>query len=247
MLKYKIMYVFMSAIIPISSMPILVSCSSHQIDQNFIDTTYNNIVKEGKGWTGQINVFASSVYNTETFRSTFRDQLPSEEELSKKGLKLQISTYDKSAYDKSGQAGFTVRLLNKKTNDYYPPTKTKLKGKYYEIINFTVSGFRLSTPEIDSDFEAAYNSIKNIELTTWGKGIFKNYNIKNYFSLKKSEPNWLGKAFTINNAPNFEWASFYNMFADDDKKIINITYYLKETSSGMVKGPGKKITLKEKI
>lgn len=238
----KISMFFVVVATPIISSTFLISCSS-SIDQNYIDKFYSDIVSEKKEWKNNENVYASSVYNLETFRSAFRDQLPTDKELSKRNFKMEI--INTNSYDSIGKANFRVYLKNLKTGQYYPPTPTKINEseQAFTVIDFSVSNFLKSTPKIENEFNMAYDKINlNPKLTPEGNLIFNEQNIETYFSLIESDANWLGKAFEMPKITGFNWSSFYNFKANNTKKIINVEIYLKD-SSGKTKGPAKLITL----
>lgn len=242
----KLFITTLTFVVPISSATTLVSCSS-AIDQNYIDKIYADIVNQQKDWKGNGNVYASSIYDIKTFRSVFKDQLPSEEELLKRNFKLEIENTD--SYDNLGIANFIVRLKDSKTNYYYQPTPTKLtdSDNKFPIIDFTICNFLRSTTEVNNNFDEAYRKVPSTpKLNSEGINIFNNQNIETYFSLNdKNATNWLGKTFDKFTIPGFEWSAFYDMNADNKNKIIIVKYYLKN-NKGETKGPGKEIILKLK-
>lgn len=240
----KYSFLLLSISTPIISSITLLSCSSG-VDQKFIDNFYSKIVDTEREWTGNSNVYASSVYDLGTFRSTFMNQLPTDAELLIKGFKMTLENI--SPVDGIGKSNYRVYLKNAKNNKTYLPTPTKIDDDLKdEIIDFTISGFLKETKEVKDNFEIEYNKLQpSYKLNDKGMAFFKEHNIETNISYTDSlDDNSLSGFFDWPINLSYKISGFKPQFANNESKTISFWVFLKNnTPDSKTKGPGKVITL----
>ena len=229
-------------ILTISPMTVMLSCSS-SVDQKFVDNFYKTIT-EKTDWTGNGDIFASSIYDLTTFRKVFKDQLPTDEELLAKGfaIHLDVTTIE----DKFGQSTYTIYLRNKENTITYLPTPQLISEDNEDkepIMSFSIKGFLKATENDVKKFASAYDKVlPTYDLTPAGKDFFENQNIINNISFHNpASPYYLEKLFNFIPIPDFEIGSFQELSVDDENKIIKFNIYLKNNLK--IKGPGKEVVL----
>ncbi|MGL5643214.1 MAG: hypothetical protein ACRCW3_00320, partial [Metamycoplasmataceae bacterium] len=170
--------IFASAIIPIATPLVFVSCSS-SVDQKYVDQFYNNIIDK-KDWSGNQNEYASAIYDLNTFRAIFRDQLPTDNELKTKGFIMSLEHI--ISYDNLGISNYTIYLRDVKNGKTYLPTPKKIETDSdikEPIVSFTINGFLKSTDAITDEFNEAYNRVSDqYPLTPAGRNFFETQNIE---------------------------------------------------------------------
>lgn len=221
---------------------VLVSCSS-SVDQKFVDNFYLNITSK-TDWVGNTNEYASSIYDLKTFRSVFRDQLPTNDELLAKGFTLSLENI--ISYDQFGTSNYTIYLRDSKNGKTYLPTPVKISeenDKKESVVSFSIEGFLKTTDLIDEEFQNAYDLVpEKYSLNSFGQNFFQNQNIESNISFDNPDsPYYVGKLFDYQAIPNFELASFQEVSIDDKNKTTTFRLYLKKDKK--TKGPGKLVTL----
>ncbi|MGL5732814.1 MAG: hypothetical protein ACRCXE_01980, partial [Metamycoplasmataceae bacterium] len=149
-----------SAIIPIAMPLVFVSCSS-SVDQKYIDKFYNSIIDK-TDWNGHQNEYASAIYDLETFRAVFRDQLPSDSELKAKGFTMSLEQI--VPYDHLGNSNYTVYLRDDKNGKTYLPSPKKIDDDSdikEPIVSFSISGFLEATDSVTEEFNEAYERVSD--------------------------------------------------------------------------------------
>ena len=119
-MKLKMSFLSTAVLLPIISPMVMFSCSSTK-NQTFIDEFYQKIVTK-KDWDIHNDVYASSIYNLETFIKKFPSSFPSKEELLSKGYIITLE--DIIPIDSLGSSNYTVYLRDSKTQNIYWPTPT---------------------------------------------------------------------------------------------------------------------------
>ncbi|MGL6124933.1 MAG: hypothetical protein ACRC1F_00375 [Metamycoplasmataceae bacterium] len=231
-----------STIIPILTPAIFVSCSS-TVDQAFVDKFYSDII-EKTDWKGHSNEYASSIYDLETFRAVFRDQIPTDDELRVKGFQMSLEQIN--PYDEVGISNYTVYLRDAKDGRTYLPTPKKISDdndKKEPIISFSIEGFLKSTSEVTNEFDIAYSLIpESYPLNIFGKNFFQTQNIETNISFNNpSSPYYVGKLFDFRTIPGFELSGFQEVGVNNNTKTVTFRIYLKKNSK--TKGPGRLVTL----
>ncbi|MDK2819826.1 MAG: hypothetical protein KFW07_03240 [Mycoplasmataceae bacterium] len=240
----KYSFFILSVSTPIISSIALSSCSS-SVDQKFINNFYSKIVNTEREWTGNSNVYASSVYDLATFRSTFMDQLPTDAELLAKGFKMTLENI--SPIDGIGKSNYRVYLKNAKNDTTYLPTPTKIDDDLEErIVDFTISGFLQEIKLVKDNFEIEYNKLQSsYQLNDKGKAFFKEHNVETNISYTDSlDDNSLSNLFDWPINVTYKLSGFKPEFANDESKTISFWVFLKDdTPEQRTKGPGKVVTL----
>ncbi|MGL5205414.1 MAG: hypothetical protein ACRC7B_00670 [Metamycoplasmataceae bacterium] len=231
-----------SAIIPIATPLVFVSCSS-SVDQKYVDKFYNNII-EKKDWSGNQNEYASAIYNLETFRAIFRDQLPTDSELKSEGFTMSLENI--IPYDNLGISNYTVYLRDFKNGKTYLPTPKKIDENSdikEPIISFSINNFLKSTSIISEEFNEAYKLVEDkYELSPAGKNFFETQNIETNISFDNLDsPYYVAKLFNFKPIPNFEIGGFEEVRVSDKTKSASFRLFLKR--DGNTKGPGKVVTI----
>ncbi|MGL5204657.1 MAG: hypothetical protein ACRC63_00235 [Metamycoplasmataceae bacterium] len=231
-----------SVIVPLSAPLVLISCSS-SVDQKFVDKFYNDIIDK-TNWSGNENQYASAIYDLETFRGVFRDQLPTDNELQIKGLVISLEHI--IAYDQLGISNYTIYLRDAKNGKTYLPTPKKINEDSdikEPIVSFSIDGFFKATTIITEEFNEAYNRVQDeYPLNPTGINFFRSQNIETNISFNNPDsPYYVEKLFDFRAIPNFELASFQKEIVSDENKTASFKLFLKK--DGKTKGPGKLVTL----
>ena len=241
-MKLKISLLTTTVLIPIISPLIMFSCSS--TDQNYIDEFYKSVV-EKKDWVEHSKIYASSIYNLDTFEKAFPSVLKTEGG-------FVITLEDIIPTDANGSSNYTVYLRDEKTKEIYWPTPTvigtEINGDEIKesVTSFNISNFKIATLDTISSFNNKYKLIDDVQtLNAEGKSLFNRLNIEEAINFDDpGNPNYIGKLFDLKNPiPPFEISSYEKISADNDNKELKFKIYLKNELEETM-GPGKIVTLK---